>query len=120
MAPPSTMAIPPQFESFRALLECYNCGQRNVFLLGFIAAKSDSVVVLLCRVCLSNNALKDSNWDLGQWQPLIEDRQFLPWLLKIPDAREQMRARPISAAQVNKLEELWKSNPDATLEDLEG
>jgi len=50
---------------------------------------------------------------------LIEDRQFLPWLVKIPDAREQMRARPITAAQVNKLEELWKSNPDATLEDLE-
>jgi regulator of nonsense transcripts 1 len=30
-------------------LECYNCGCRNVFLLGFIPAKSDSVVVLLCR-----------------------------------------------------------------------
>mmetsp|Transcript_33782 Transcript_33782/g.93340 ORF Transcript_33782/g.93340 Transcript_33782/m.93340 type:complete len:1076 (-) Transcript_33782:467-3694(-) len=102
------------------VLECYNCGQRNVFLLGFIAAKSDSVVVLLCRVCLSNNALKDSNWDLAQWQPLIEDRCFLPWLVKVPDAKEQMRAWHITAAQVNKLEEMWKSNPDATLEDLEG
>lgn len=102
------------------VLECYNCGQRNVFLLGFIAAKSDSVVVLLCRVCLSNNALKDSNWDLGQWQPLIEDRSFLPWLVKVPDAKEQMRAWHITAAQVNKLEELWKTNPDATLEDLDG
>ena len=30
-------------------LECYNCGCRNIFLLGFISAKSDSVVVLLCR-----------------------------------------------------------------------
>mmetsp|Transcript_44279 Transcript_44279/g.96215 ORF Transcript_44279/g.96215 Transcript_44279/m.96215 type:complete len:1084 (-) Transcript_44279:275-3526(-) len=102
------------------VLECYNCGQRNVFLLGFIAARSDSVVVLLCRVCLSNNALKDSNWDLGQWQPLIEDRSFLPWLVKIPEPKEQMRAWHITAAQVNKLEEIWKSNPDATLEDLEG
>mmetsp|Transcript_50845 Transcript_50845/g.135731 ORF Transcript_50845/g.135731 Transcript_50845/m.135731 type:complete len:1079 (-) Transcript_50845:507-3743(-) len=102
------------------VLECYHCGQRNVFLLGFIAAKSDSVVVLLCRVCLSNNALKDSNWDLGQWQALIEDRQFLPWLVNIPDGKEQMRARPITAAQVNKLEEIWKTTPDATVEDLEG
>jgi len=101
-------------------LECYNCGQRNVFLLGFIAAKSDSVVVLLCRVCLSNGALKDSNWDLAQWQPLIEDRQFLPWLVKVPEAKEQMRARPITAAQVNRLEEVWKTNPDASVEDLEG
>ena len=31
------------------LLECYNCGCRNIFLLGFIPAKADSVVVLLCR-----------------------------------------------------------------------
>ena len=30
-------------------LECYNCGCRNVFLLGFIPAKADSVVILLCR-----------------------------------------------------------------------
>ena len=31
------------------LLDCYNCFNRNIFLLGFIPAKSDSVVVLLCR-----------------------------------------------------------------------
>lgn len=30
-----------------------------------------------------------------------------------------MRSRQISAQQINKLEELWKDNPDATLEDLE-
>ena len=30
-------------------LECYNCGCRNAFLLGFIPAKTESVVVLLCR-----------------------------------------------------------------------
>ena len=36
------------------ILECYNCACRNVFLLGFIPAKADSVVVLLCRsVCMS-------------------------------------------------------------------
>lgn len=31
------------------VLECYSCAVRNVFVLGFIPAKSDSVVVLLCR-----------------------------------------------------------------------
>ena len=30
--------------------ECYNCGSKNVFMLGFIPAKSDTVVVLLCRL----------------------------------------------------------------------
>jgi len=29
--------------------ECYTCGSKNVFMLGFIPAKSDTVVVLLCR-----------------------------------------------------------------------
>lgn len=32
------------------VLECYSCGIRNVFVLGFIPAKADSVVVLLCRL----------------------------------------------------------------------
>eukprot|EP00850_Spirogloea_muscicola_P006406 SM000030S11415 [mRNA] locus=s30:550389:559550:- [translate_table: standard] len=101
-------------------LECYNCGCRNAFLLGFISAKSESVVVLLCREpCLSANGLKDMNWDLSLWQPLIDDRCFLPWLVKVPTEQEQLRARQVSAAQINKLEELWKSAPEATLEDLE-
>uniref|UniRef100_A0A6V7QUW1 Uncharacterized protein n=1 Tax=Ananas comosus var. bracteatus TaxID=296719 RepID=A0A6V7QUW1_ANACO len=103
------------------ILECYNCGCRNVFLLGFISAKTESVVVLLCREpCLSVNALKDMNWDLSQWCPLIDDRCFLQWLVKVvPSEQEQLRARQISAQQINKLEELWKTNPDASLEDLE-
>ncbi|KAL3497680.1 hypothetical protein ACH5RR_040412 [Cinchona calisaya] len=102
------------------ILECYNCGCRNVFLLGFITAKTESVVVLLCREpCLSVNALKDMNWDLSQWCPLIDDRCFLQWLVKVPSEQEQLRARQVSAQQINKVEELWKTNPDATLEDLE-
>ncbi|KAH9745503.1 hypothetical protein KPL70_004100 [Citrus sinensis] len=38
---------------------------------------------------------------------------------QIPSEQEQLRARQISAQQINKVEELWKTNPDATLEDLE-
>ncbi|KAH8947378.1 hypothetical protein BDL97_11G037900 [Sphagnum fallax] len=102
------------------ILECYNCGCRNVFLLGFISAKTESVVVLLCREpCLSVNGLKDMNWDLSQWLPLIDDRCFLQWLVKVPSEQEQLRARQISAQQINKVEELWKANPEAVLEDLE-
>lgn len=37
----------------------------------------------------------------------------------MPSEQEQLRARQISAQQINKIEELWKTNPDATLEDLE-
>lgn len=40
-------------------------------------------------------------------------------VLQVPSEQEQLRARQISAQQINKVEELWKTNPDATLEDLE-
>uniref|UniRef100_A0A1I8PHH0 DNA helicase n=1 Tax=Stomoxys calcitrans TaxID=35570 RepID=A0A1I8PHH0_STOCA len=102
------------------VLECYSCGVRNVFVLGFIPAKADSVVVLLCRQpCAAQNSLKDMNWDQDQWKPLISDRSFLSWLVKVPTEQEQLRARQISAAQINKLEELWKDNIEATFQDLE-
>ena len=77
------VSLHPDSPLGETVLECYNCGCRNVFLLGFIPAKNDSVVVLLCREpCLSMGALKDLDWDLAQWMPLIEDRAFLSWLVK--------------------------------------
>ncbi|XP_063703099.1 regulator of nonsense transcripts 1 homolog [Culicoides brevitarsis] len=102
------------------VLECYSCGVRNVFVLGFIPAKADSVVVLLCRQpCSSLSSLKDMNWDPEQWKPLITDRCFLAWLVKSPTEQDQMRARLITAQQINTLEELWKENEEASFEDLE-
>ncbi|KAI9209642.1 ATP dependent helicase [Polychytrium aggregatum] len=102
------------------VLECYQCGCRNVFVLGFIPAKSDTVVVLLCRQpCASGASSKDMNWDLSQWLPLIEDRSFLSWLVKVPSEQEQLRARHITTNIANRLEEMWKENPTATLEDLD-
>jgi regulator of nonsense transcripts 1 len=102
------------------ILECYNCGTKNVFLLGFIPAKSDTVVVLLCRQpCAAMPSQKDMNWDTSRWQPLIEDRSFLPWLVPPPTDQEQLRARHLSPQLIAKLEELWKDNAAATIADLE-
>ena len=93
------------------VLECYSCGCKNVFVLGFIPAKTDSVVVLLCRTpCASQSTLKDMNWEPDQWKPLISDRCFLSWLVKIPSDAEQLRARQVTAQQINKLEDMWKDN----------
>ncbi|KAF4555837.1 RNA helicase-like protein [Elsinoe fawcettii] len=102
------------------VLECYNCGTKNVFLLGFIPAKSDTVVVLLCRQpCAAMPSSKDMNWDTSRWQPLIEDRSFLPWLVAAPSDQEQMRARHLPPQIIAKLEEMWKDNANATIADLE-
>lgn len=102
------------------VLECYNCGGKNAFVLGFVPASSSSVVVLLCRVCVETvPALKDMDWELGQWHPLVQDRKFLPWLIKVPSDKQLLRARDLTQAQINKLEELWKTEPDARFADLD-
>jgi regulator of nonsense transcripts 1 len=101
-------------------LECYACSSTNVFLLGFVPAQGDSVVMLLCREpCLHQKGLDDLKWDVSAWQPLIVERQFLPWVVAVPSAQDVARSRQITQAQAAKLEELWKSNPAATLEDTE-
>ena len=102
------------------VLECYNCGCRNVFLIGFVPAKTESVVVLLCRVCVETvHALKSMDWDLDEWLPLIADRRFLPWLVREPEEDAQRRARAPSAARIRAIEELWARAPDADFGDLD-
>lgn len=101
------------------VLECYNCGNKNVFLLGFIPAKADTVVVLLCRQpCAANTSAKDMSWDISRWQPLIEERAFLPWLITTPSDHEQLHSRHLTAPMMAKLEELWKDNASATMSSL--
>ncbi len=114
------MQLHPASSLGDTVLECYNCGTKNVFLLGFIPAKSDTVVVLLCRQpCAAMPSSKDMNWDTSRWQPLIEDRSFLPWLVAAPTDAEQLRARHLSPQMIARLEEMWKENANATVQDLE-
>ena len=62
---------------------------------------------------------KDISWNSALWAPLIDDRSFLSWLVKPPSEAEQLRSRQISFQQINRLEDLWRENANATLEDLE-
>ena len=57
--------------------------------------------------------------DPSKWQPLIQDRCFLNWLVKIPSEKEQASAHQISASQINNLEELWEMDATATLDSLQ-
>lgn len=110
----------PQSTLGDTVLECYNCGTKNVFLLGFIPAKSDTVVVLLCRQpCAAAPSSKDMSWDISRWDPLIQDRAFLSWLVTPASDAEQLRARHLTPPMIAKLEELWKDNAQATVSDLE-
>jgi regulator of nonsense transcripts 1 len=113
------VSLHPQGPLGDTVLECFVCGNKNVFLLGFVPSKTDSVVILLCRdPCLTNTQVLEADIDTSTWLPLIEDRQLLPWLVKIPTKEETSRTRQISANQIGKLEDLWKTKPNGTLEDL--
>lgn len=103
-----------------AVLECYNSGARNIFVLGFVPVRSDNTVVLLARDTPPNApAVKDLGVDMAQWQPIVEDRMFVPWLVKPPGDEERLRARRLTPQQIGALEELWKARPEAGLDDLD-
>ena len=99
---------------------CYSCGVRNVFVLGSILAKADSVVVLLCRQpCATQTRLEDMTWEEEVCRPIISDRQLLSWLGKIPGNAEQLRSGQIKAPQTNMLEDFWNKSINAGFQDLE-
>ncbi|KAL4437217.1 hypothetical protein ABPG75_004356 [Micractinium tetrahymenae] len=101
------------------VLECYNSGSRNVFALGFVPLKDENTVVLLARdTPPAAPGIKDLAIDMSQWQPLIEDRAFVSWLVKQPTEQEVLRARHLTHQQVTRLEEVWRNNPNASVEEL--
>ena len=68
-----------------AMLECYSCASKNVFALGFVPVKIENSAVLLCRDHKAHDpGLQELDLDLTSWQPLIEDRAFVPWLVTVP------------------------------------
>lgn len=50
---------------------------------------------------------------------MIADHGFLTWLVKVPNKTDQLRSRHINATQITKLEELWRDNNEATINDLD-
>ncbi len=77
-----TVCLHPESPIGDTLLECFSCGSKNVFMLGYVPANEKEVVVLLCREPCLNSTLKDMNWNVESWKPLIVDRQFEDWLVR--------------------------------------
>ena len=102
-----------------ATLECHCCKGNNMFLLGFMPAKVDAYLILLCREpCLRQLSVKESAYDTDNWQPLIKNKALLEWICNPPSELEFKRSRKIKPQQINRLEELWKEKPKAGVEDL--
>eukprot|EP00520_Triparma_pacifica_P017561 CAMPEP_0118669890 /NCGR_PEP_ID=MMETSP0785-20121206/21150_1 /TAXON_ID=91992 /ORGANISM="Bolidomonas pacifica, Strain CCMP 1866" /LENGTH=1092 /DNA_ID=CAMNT_0006564619 /DNA_START=185 /DNA_END=3460 /DNA_ORIENTATION=- len=115
-----TVQLHPSGPLGETVLECYNCGARNIFTLGSVPASSTSpIVVILCRACVENvRELKDMEWQTQKWEGLVQERKLVEWLTH-SEERDEVGARELTSAQVAKLEDLWKKQPDAGVEDLD-
>jgi hypothetical protein len=56
---------------------------------------------------------------LSDWLPLISERAFLPWVVKIPIDQEVNRSRQITNQQIQSIEDMWKADPSAIVDDLQ-
>lgn len=92
------------------VLECYKCGCKNLFDLGFVAAKEEAVVVLFCRHPCASTRSNDDLWTGRDWQPLVEDKAIQPWLVPIPKEGELEKAKKQTLLQIKALETFWKRN----------
>lgn len=101
-------------------IECYHCGSKNIFLLGFIPSKSDDVVIILCRQPCGGTAgaAKDETWDLNAWNPLINERALLPWIAASPSPALVSKSTPISPAQIAHVEEMRRIRPEYSTRQL--
>lgn len=112
------VALPEELVLGAETLECYNCGTRNVFMLGYVAAKQESVVVLLCRMPCAQ--LRDINWATNEWQPLISERRLLPWIAAVPTLAQMAHTRAVTPVQIGKVEAQWRMNRNASIDDIDG
>ena len=65
------------------------------------------MLIIFLGLQVHHPTIKDLNLDLTQWQPIIEERGMVTWLVKAPAEQELSRARLMPLAQINKLEEVW-------------
>ena len=96
------VALHPTSPLGDATLECYATGVRNVFVLGFVPLRSSPAMVILSRNCSpTSDQIKNLDLDMSVWQPIIQDRAFVPWL--IPSPEEHLRRRRVSPAEVKRI-----------------
>eukprot|EP00331_Platyophrya_macrostoma_P020281 CAMPEP_0176468904 /NCGR_PEP_ID=MMETSP0127-20121128/39421_1 /TAXON_ID=938130 /ORGANISM="Platyophrya macrostoma, Strain WH" /LENGTH=1177 /DNA_ID=CAMNT_0017862663 /DNA_START=106 /DNA_END=3639 /DNA_ORIENTATION=+ len=119
LAKHTSLTLHPDSPLGDAPLECYVCGMKNIFSLGFVPSKEESVVVIICREpCLHSQTLRDMEWDPSAWLPLIEEKRLLSWICPVPSSSDTIATRGLSNHSARELEALWRVKPTATINDF--
>lgn len=100
-----------------ANLECYVCGNKNIFLLGFVPLE-ESQVLIVCRMPCLNTSSSEFKWDPNEFSPLVQEKALAEWLVKPSSESVLRRARTVTMEQINAIEELRKTNPNVKFEDI--
>ena len=85
-------------------MECFVCQSRNVFVLGLVASKSESNLIFVCREPC-RGMVNAKEWDIASWQPLIEEKRFLSWIVSIPSPAEDAQAWKVTIRDIAQLED---------------
>lgn len=57
------------------VVECYFTGNKNVFSLGWVSAKTENTVVMCSReVNGRTSGVRDLELDLTNWKPIVHER----------------------------------------------
>lgn len=77
--------------------------------------------ILICRQfqCAKTENINKYNLKKENWKPVIDEKQILPSIIGEPTDDEVKRSRDITIEMINKLEALRKTNPDATIQQVE-
>ena len=91
-------------------LECYNCSQKNIFLLGFLESKEGNSGIFICREpCLTTCKIDDNNFDKTKWVSLINDKKILDWIINPPSTDNENRlCQKVNIRNMSKLEDKWE------------
>ena len=91
-------------------LECYNCSQKNIFLLGFLESKEGNSGLFICREpCLTTCKIDDNNFDKTKWVSLINDKKILDWIINPPSTDNENRlCQKVNIRNMSKLEDKWE------------
>ena len=103
-------------------IECFYCkGQvsKVVFRLGIISSKSGKGAIILCREpCLHAFEDGEEEWDTETWTPIIFEKSLLSGIVQVPTDVMVKRSRPMTNKEITMLENMWKKNPKALIQDL--
>lgn len=90
------------------VLECYSCGCKNIFLLGFLESREGDTGIILCREpCLSQCKIVEDKFEKVNWVPLIKDKKFLDWIIPKQNETEIKLCNRVNIRTMSKLEDKW-------------